>query len=201
MLKWARAMNAVVRQIIPRESPDIWPKIGTGGVSYTLRRKPARGETVTKKHPFQASVVGTEFDDGEWKNVSVTIARGSVLKGDSFDGGTEILALADTFELEADHFVWIQVTFTTAGVISGISLMSGESWPNFPSLYDDFGEGGNNWSHPLARVRDVLDGESPDFGEDKKLIQLTSTHLVTQRQCVDGVLIWKLVPGPGGSLA
>jgi len=41
ILPWARAITRLVRQLVPRESKDIWPEVGTTGTKYLLRSRRA----------------------------------------------------------------------------------------------------------------------------------------------------------------
>lgn len=42
ILPWARSITRLLRQIMPRESADVWPEIGTTGTKYLLRRRPGK---------------------------------------------------------------------------------------------------------------------------------------------------------------
>ena len=196
ILTWARAVTQILRQNMPRESADIWPNVGTAGTSFRLRHKPRVEVSSPQRHPFQVLITQTNNDDEE---LTVKVQRGSVVEGEFFNGGIAISNLTDEFVLTpTDNILWLEATFTTAGAITALSFVVGSAWTDFPNLYSDFGEDGNEWYHPIATLREAEDGEVASIFFTRLLDQLTSTHLVSQRQCIDGALIWKLVPGPGG---
>ncbi len=199
ILQWAKRITQYLRQITPRDGPDIWPSIATTGTSFLLLRKPRGVETAVRKHPFQATITNVDFADGDFNDLTVRIQRGSVMKkSESYTDGVEIARMNDLFMLEDGHKIWIACSFSEAGAISDLTLDSGEEWDGYPTLYQAHdSDEGNDWFHPICAIRATYDDEPPDFSSDRVLDQLTSTHLVTQRQCIEGTLMWKLVPGPG----
>lgn len=184
ILTWARSINGLLRALLPKIEAAL----------LFQRRESPRTVTVPR-HPFQVYITRTDFTASELK---VKVQRGSVVEGEFFNGGIAISNLTDTFTLTPGDILWLQATFNLAGSITALQFLTGSAWTDFPALFTDSGASGNVWYHPIAILRAAETDEAPAFFGTLLLDQLTSTHLVTQRQCIDGTLIWKLVPGPGG---
>jgi hypothetical protein len=75
-LAWAREVTSILRRLIPRESDDIWPSVGTTGTSYQMRRKGGKngGGSGTKSGPFNVTMTGNPDPEGDsvgWVKVAL----------------------------------------------------------------------------------------------------------------------------------
>lgn len=161
-----------------------------------------------KRHPFEVYVkgyTGTGLDEAE-----VFVAWGTFVASERDLSGHPIAHLNDSFTVQKDDWIWIEVVFALDGSITSCDLKGGGTWDDFPATFRDDGEDGNTWYHPIAQVRDMLNakggagfdsGEAPELKTGVKIAQLTNTHLMKRRDCVGDELvrIWTLQPGHGGS--
>ena len=81
ILPWAKAVNALLRRLIPCQSPDILPDIGTNGTTYRLKARGAPSDTSLQ---FFQLVNATTYDAEGTPTYKIRVVR-SVFDGNPPD--------------------------------------------------------------------------------------------------------------------
>lgn len=215
ILPWARAINRLLKQIIPRESKDIWPRTGTAGTSYELRRQPRGGDaTAPRRHPFQ--ILPDPAGDPAAPKVSVHLD--SWLMGSrEADDKITITGLGEAFAIAVDEYIWIEVAVAEGEASGDASIEHGsEPWPTYPFPYDDSEDQtaayfliGYTQAHEDNGA--AVAGNPIDFperlrighgdGETMQIVQCLTTNLIVTAECEAGQIVvglapWSAVPAP-----
>lgn len=112
ILPWARSIGALLRQIIPRESADIWPEIATTGTRWNLRRrrKESAGGGGAASHALHCS------DDSEEGTPRIAITYGTI-------GGVDLPSyLVEVGEGEGRYLYAALTVDDALPAITGITL-------------------------------------------------------------------------------
>lgn len=137
ILAWARAANRVLRAIIPRESPEIWPDVSpTGGTKYRAKRENGKKQEAQGQVEFalyDASSGGTLKVGVKFGNVNCYAITGGLQPWPADFVSTTTPPYTYEFEVSADGVAWLEVNNDTSGAtdkVDSIALGNGATMPS-----------------------------------------------------------------------
>lgn len=137
VFEWARRMAAAVRRLVPTESVDILPRIGSNSTSYTLRRRKRGGTSAgVARHPFQVFLVPPPEDEDPDSKGWFKVERNSTLTHGPGPLDKVLITDLDTplqIPLTGDRaYIWLEVDVrpmrAATPAVPTARIKTGEKW-------------------------------------------------------------------------
>ena len=124
--------------------------------------------------------------------------RARLMASTRYDSAVSV-TLADK-TLTIDQLLWLRVEFSSGGVPTA-TLESGDPWALYPEAFERLSGGAQTWWQLLASFETPSADEIADVtftGGARRLVNHTTTHLITKVACVDDLDTWTCAPWSGG---